>query len=380
MLFFFLALQQLDARLYFLHIPKTAGTSLRLMLELQVSAGEIYPYRNQSKAKGAVTQELVSGHFSYEFCKRLDPNFEEAFKVTTLRDPVERYLSLLRFKKRVHPEFPDLESAMAARHSTNKRYRAGLIDNALCHNLAADPRLEGEALLESAKRTLQELDCVLFFENYTQDVVDLFRRLGVEVNEQDIPRINVTVKEPVSEALLEEVRQANQLDMELYKYAKTHLQKKNTEYPLRTQSFDALLKKSNSIDYSFDLPLNGRGWSYREKWPGTPIYRWIMSGPAYISFFLEEGVSYDLYFTAQPLTDEVSPKVSVNGREIEVRKLNNELFSLYYGEIPREYITADSTEISFHSPLAFRYVDPRNIRDATPLSFAVSRITIMPSQ
>src|SRR3982750_1243578 len=89
-----------EARLYFLHVPKTGGTTLRLLLESQLSTQEIYPYRNTRFQVGPVNEDLVSGHFPYWFCKNLDNDFDEAFKVTVLRDPIERYLSFLRAKKK----------------------------------------------------------------------------------------------------------------------------------------------------------------------------------------------------------------------------------------------------------------------------------------
>jgi len=99
--------------------------------------------------------------------------------------------------------------------------------------LSTDPTLQGEALLESAKENLQKLDCVLFFEHFTEDVIHLFNRFGIEIEEQEIPHINVTVKEPISESLLERIKKLNKWDMLLYEYAKTELQKKETIYSFK---------------------------------------------------------------------------------------------------------------------------------------------------
>ena len=284
----------LESRLYFVHIPKTAGTTLRTLLEMQVSAEEIlYPYRNRKTAKAPVVQELVSGHLPSWLCKDLDPDFEAAFKVTILRDPVERYLSFLRAKKFQNPEFPNLESVMRERDSPVSKYNSGLIDNAHCRHLAANPLLKGRELLESAKESLRRIDCVIFFDRFADDVAALFQRLGISLERQDIPRVNFTQKEPVSEELLKEIRQINLLDLELYQYAKTHLQMKRNGYRLRTKSFDSLLTKTTEVDYRFDQPLNGKWWSYRES-TGEHVgvystYRWVMNQPAIIYFSLEAG-------------------------------------------------------------------------------------------
>ena len=84
--------QSLEGRLYFIHVPKTGGTTLRLLLEMQLNEEEIYPYRNCETAKDPISEKLVSGHLPCWLCQNLDPQFQEAFKVTILRDPIERYL------------------------------------------------------------------------------------------------------------------------------------------------------------------------------------------------------------------------------------------------------------------------------------------------
>lgn len=373
----------LDARMYFMHIPKTGGTTLRLLLEQQVSAEEIYPFRNTKHAIGPINEWLVSGHFPYWFCKNLDGDFEKAFKVTILREPVERYLSYLRFRKKAAAELHDLESVLRLRQHPNIKYHRGLIDNALCRHLSADPLLEGEALLASAKKTLQTLDCVILFESFTQDVIELFKRLGITLHETEIPRLNTTEKEAISESLLAEVRELNELDIRLYEYARQNLHKKNSEYKLRTQTFDNLVKLTQTVDYTFNLPLQGSGWNYREtldiKGGSLPICRWVMDRPASIFFSLEEGFDYILTFNAHPITKEVTPQVSVNGHEIELTRSSHRTFSLYQGKIPKSLITNHPTEISFHSSKTFIYRDiypKKHNPNYPPLSFAVNKITL----
>lgn len=364
-------------RVYFLHIPKTAGTTLRLMLEAQLHEKEIYPYRNQRHPRIPVTHELVSGHFPYWLCKKMDPEFDHAFKITILREPVERYLSYLRAKKQTNENVLDLEAVMK-----QKKRSFWLLDNALCHNLSSDPTLEGEALLENAKQNLQQIDCVLFFNHFEEDVTELFHRLGIDLNEGysgcriDIPRMNTTEKEPASEALLEKIRKANELDIQLYEYAKSHLSKKNTNHQLRQNSFHELLSCSSRIDYTFDLPLNGTGWSAREKVSEEEnsflTCRWVMNMPASMYFFLKEGIDYNLYFYAKALTNEIVPRVAINGKEIPVSKISEGSFATYQGKIPREYITDLPATLSFFSSKSYKY-----IRGLPPLAFALNRIQIV---
>lgn len=383
LLFIFVFSCGLEGRLYFLHIPKTGGTTLRLLLESQLAAQEIFPFRNTRSEVGLVKENLVSGHFPYWFCRNLDDQFDDAFKVTILRDPVERYLSFLRAKKKADGTLPDLESVLNLRQMPNNPYSEGLVDNAFCRFLTTNPFLEGEPLLEDAKGTLDKFDCLIFFDHFASDIIDLSKRLGIDLDVEDIPKLNATDPEPVSIELLEEVRGLNKLDIQLYEYAKNHFQKKNTPYPLRTSSFYKVIKKTSEVDYTFDLPLYGSGWTYRDtlgnEKNALPVYRWVMDYPAKIYFALEEGKDYLLFFNARPLTEECIPRVQVNGVELALARLNTEIFSLYKGTISKDCIDSNFTEIAFFSDKAFQYRDvyPSHYnRNHPPLSFAVNRIQI----
>lgn len=374
----------LEARLYFLHVPKTGGTTLRLLLASQLSAEEIYPYRNTRSKVGPVKEELVSGHFPYWFCKNLDSHFEESFKITILREPVERYLSFLRAKKKADITLPDLESVFRLRQSPDKKYSEGLIDNAFCRYLTSDPQLEGEALLAKAKEVLEEFDCVIIFDHFTSEVIELFKRLEIDLVQEDVPKINTTKMRPViNKKLLEEIKKLNELDIQLYAYAKNHLCKKNTLYPLRKSSFNEIITKTSSVNYTFNLPLFGRGWTCREtldmKKLKNTTYRWVMDHPAKIYFPLEVEHDYLISFNARSLTKECIPRIKVGGQEIELVRLNTHLFSLYQGIISRDLIASDFTEVEFYSDKAFQY---RNIypsqynRNYPLLSFALNQIRI----
>lgn len=374
----------LDARVYFLHIPKTGGTTLRLLIEQQLSCEEIYPFKNYKSAKRSVHEELVSGHFPYWFCKNIDCDFETSYKITILRNPIDRYLSFLRAKKKADRELSDLESVFNLRFFPDNKYKEGLIDNAYCRYLASKNGLEGVELLESAKATLLTLDAVVFYDHFERDIIDLFHRFHIDLNRSEIPRINITQDEQVSDELLERVRQVNELDLQLYEYAKKHYTSKNTLYLLRKPSYERILKKTSRIDYTFNLPLNGNGWTYRDtlgnEMSSYPTYRWVMDYPAEIYFHLETEKDYRLLFNAYVLTNEIIPRVCVNGYEIELHRLDNENFSLYQGDLKKEFMTENFTKITFFSTKSAYYweIYPSHYnRNHPPLSFALNRIQII---
>lgn len=378
-----LFINDLVAKVLFMHPAKTAGTSLRLLLEQQLSTSEIYPFRNTNSANRPFKELLISGHFPYWFSKNLDDDFENTFKITILREPIERYISFLRYKKKVDSELIDLEAIFQLRLDSKGKYYGGLIDNYLCRFLSDDPFLNGEALLENAKKNLEQFDCVIFFDHYTEDVIDLFRRFDINLKRDDIPKVNVGFAEPVELQLLEEIKKHNELDMQLYAFAKEHLCQKNNTYPLRTSTFDNLLESTSFVDYTFDLPLWGRGWTFRDEFSPqsirTPSSRWVTDHPATVWFSLEEGFDYSLFFSAKLLTQDIIPKVIVNGNEIKYKKLNSDHFSIYEGVIQKEWITQSPTEIEFSSNKAYNYskiYPERYDRNLPLLSFALNRILI----
>ncbi|MEI7670391.1 MAG: sulfotransferase family 2 domain-containing protein [Pseudomonadota bacterium] len=377
-----LVIFNLNARLYFIHIPKTGGTTLHALLENKIYLDELYPPRRMATANMPVDHELVSGHFPIWFCESIDDTFEKAYKLTILRDPVDRCLSMLRYYKKTHQLLLSLEAIFKitqGRHSNN--ISQGFQSNLMCHFFSSQPNLTGNNLLESAKKNLDKFDFVVFFENFKNDVNELCHLFDIKLDDNDIPHFNTTNTEEVSSGLIDAIKQENSLDIQLYRYAKQHLKRKHTFYKIKSRPCFEFLSKKNTINYTFCMPLNGVNFGYRENVDRFsieyPIYRWVMDKEAKIYFNLEKNKRYDIQFTAQPLTQGIEPRVKVNGIEISVRRLNHLLFSSYRGEIPKELISDEITEITFFSPYAYQYneIYP-GYADNRVLSFAMDSIQI----
>jgi len=371
-------------RFYFIHIPKTGGTSLHALLENQVDLHDLYPPRRFQKADQPLDHQLVSGHFPYWFCKEFDKEFNRAFKVTILRNPVERYLSFLRYRKKNRPELQNFDLEFIHNNpGSDKTFSFDRGPNRLCAFLASEPNLEGRALLESAKKSLKTFDVVLFLENFESDMARLYEMIGIDPLSQKTLNLNKTTPQEVRPEFIESIKKYHDLDIELYEYAKTHLKQKKRSYRFRSSGlFSEKIKK---IDYQFFMPLRGINWCYRENVDRFsseyPIYRWVMDKPAKIYFNLKKNIRYNLQFYAQTLHEDTSPHLLVNGIEIPVEKKTDDLFSEYYCVIPKELISNKITELTFFSPKSYKYneIYPGYSDDRT-LSFALNRIKICPSK
>ncbi len=91
-----------EEKIVFLHIAKTAGTSLVQYFSQQLGAGAVMSHGDflAWSAAGELPEaevrrcRFVSGHFGYRQIERYLPG---AYSFTFLRDPVERALSLFQF-------------------------------------------------------------------------------------------------------------------------------------------------------------------------------------------------------------------------------------------------------------------------------------------
>lgn len=379
--FFIFFLGGAEARLYFIHIAKTGGSSMRALLEKEIHVSELYPRRMPVRTPGgsspSITQEIVSGHFPLSFCERMDPDFDQAYKFVILREPIDRYLSFLRYRKRNNPSFKTLEAVLSWVKQTDDR------SNLLCKFIASHPEATGEELLQSAKENIHRFDFVIFFDHFAEDVKTLCERIGRSWEEESLPHLNTTEPEPVSPELLAEVIRLNELDIAFYEYAKKHYKPKNTSYQFQSPFYTNFLEPKDSIDYTFHSPLRGMNWCYREKVNAfsahQPIYRYVMDKPAKISFSLEPNREYLLKFTANPIAQDIEPRVLVNGVELQVQKIDNLLFSTYQCSIPSLLVTENLTTFTFFSSKFYQpnLLDPKS-GDNRKLSFAMDRIQILP--
>ena len=221
-------------QLCFLHIGKTAGTSLQHALFEAMPDAAIFHeslpnFDTVSPAELAIN-DLVIGHFTYHHVAKLRP---DRFLMTFLREPVDRVISSYHFLRSGSPLSNYSERAIeAAKVLTLRDFLLSddpgvrmVTENCQAKWLAYDIRPKHQSrifdLRGQAERNLSTFDLVGIVEYFDQSIAALSQEIGVDV---PVKRLNVTetrfIEAAPSSDDIELIRQLNSVDTALYASAK----------------------------------------------------------------------------------------------------------------------------------------------------------------
>jgi hypothetical protein len=312
-----------DEQLCFIHIAKTAGTTLTSIIDSNFSVDDISPEPdyleehysgNDASANHENLIQLlkhyrfIRGHFAYSFIHPLLP--ESTLYMTMLRHPIERFLSFYEFLKR------DRERGEPKRRIDLQLLRnataEGLV-NFICHpdprikaklcnrqmyqltSYAADTtHLSEQDLLQLAKQNLEKFSFVGLTERFQDSVLLMSYRFGWYPNNsyQSLRVAQDRVhQDGLDQKIIDMIFECNQLDIELYKYAQTlfdtrfsaMLQELKQQYSLTEHTdlsqsstlLDVLeqdyerqcntlkIEPVQVLDFDFRQPIRGVGWHRR---------------------------------------------------------------------------------------------------------------------
>jgi len=216
--------------LIFLHIPKTAGTTLNRIIERQYSPFAIFtmdPHRIRATAERFKRLpearrrrlQVVRGHLFYGIHEFLP---QGATYITMLREPVARLLSsyyfvlrrplnpLHRKLKREGLGVEDCIRLFPHRNNTQCRFIAGVKDTAI-----ADDRL-----LDLAKENLtKSFSVVGISERFDESLILISKTFGWTISVYESHKV-AKARPVIEPRLVDVIRDHNRLDVELYEFGR----------------------------------------------------------------------------------------------------------------------------------------------------------------
>ncbi len=219
---------RVNMKYFFLHIEKTAGTTLVNYIKKAVGENNYYYARPEVLNDKKNITEVLSKHQAFSGHIRFDQiknNFNDAFKITFLRHPINRIISFYYYAKEI-PETKDPITVMSKKlnivdflqfcHEVNERRFV----NGMTLKISSNVPKEKELI--SAKNNLDTIDFVGLQESFTESMHMLSFKTGWSPI-QTTPRNNRTKAknrdDKFSSKIIDKILEVNEKDLELYEAA-----------------------------------------------------------------------------------------------------------------------------------------------------------------
>jgi hypothetical protein len=225
-----------DHLLIFMHIPKTAGITLRTIISNQYKPEEVINTFHHETGFETIVQQVrtenikcLLSHHPFGIHKMLNKPFTY---VTMLRDPVDRVISayyylhknpdtLEEFKKKM-----DRVSFKEFITEDDKDFQYFV--NNMQTRIASGEYDPNMADLKRAKKNLIDYFSVIGITEMFDESIDLMKATfgwgNINYVKQNVTK-NRPLKEHVPEEIIKIIEEKNQLDLELYKWARENFEK-----------------------------------------------------------------------------------------------------------------------------------------------------------
>jgi hypothetical protein len=283
-----------EEQLFYLHIPKCAGTTLIGILDQRFTIDEICPEHYVIEAMEEISDEklakykFIRGHFQYF---NIIPRLKKKPRcMTFLRDPVARYLSFFEMRKRVPDPLVGLQDRLSKltldEYMTDPELQTRFA-NQFTRLFGGFKKLQsGKKIpnIDLAKERLATFDYIGLVEKFDESLELLayifdFPPIG------DYQSLNISPRredrEAIGQSTLDRVTEMNWADVELYKFG-LDLYQKQYEQVMNEKAIlgEPELQENDRLDslsFDFSRMSPGSGWHVGEPHSKYGVIRW--SGP-----------------------------------------------------------------------------------------------------
>lgn len=240
-------LPQLDTYYFFIHLPKTAGTSFRSMLYEQFSQELIYPnmqdirdnnglyppYKRLLRLEQAEVnpKALLTGHYPFA-AGRIFPKVPRY--MVFLRSPIERVISNVYHIHRHDKRLRDLPIEQIVEKAP---WQIGNLQTRFFSDRYFNPKIKyfpggilDKKALAQAKENLKKCDFIGLTEQFEDSIAIAEKVFGWNLGTRLKRNISPTKTVEFPDALRKRIIELNQLDLEFYEFGKTLFEKRKEQY------------------------------------------------------------------------------------------------------------------------------------------------------
>lgn len=401
---------QSERGLFFLHIRKTAGSSVRQAICNQFAARDLLLdwHHERCKDRNPDAFQFVTGHCPYDAVQR----FSSPPRVLVfVRDAIERALSAFDFYCHATPaQVQDYHDTLSPRVAAEReRFTVRSRELGLSKFLKVEQRLarqwlsnvqarvlagasetenplplDDDELLERAIRNLGACEFIGLSDRVDESLTRLSRRLGW-AGRMQTPIANRTLRRRTQSEIepdaLATLREWNQVDDRLYRAAVQRFQHEQHSDSAAAAVATELPRLTEGADFTFDQPIQGRGWHPRELYQG----RWIAwTGPELVATLPLRVVQRGRWRLACRVEHALTPEIlsglqiTANGTQLTWSTASDDRAVWVEAEFgPQVLASSDRVDLQFSVPRTLRPIDlVPDCGDDRQLGVALSRIRL----